>query len=119
VIAALLLVGVLAQTPETPLQKLAHLTIAAHVVSEFADVATTEYALGTGKFHESNPILKWATQDPIPMAIIKGSFTAGTSLLLLKLHHSHPKLAILASSTSALLTGWVAHRNAQGIRSLR
>ncbi len=116
-LSTLVLAALLLQT--TTSEKIAHVAIAGHVVANFADVSSTEWALGKGAFREANPLLKWASKDPIPMAIAKGSYAAGTAYLLLRLHKSHPKLAILAAVTSAGLTGYVAHRNAQLARGVK
>lgn len=113
----LLLVSVLGQTPTS--DKIAHFAIAGHVIAQFADVSATEYALGKGGFREANPLLKWASKDPIPMAITKGLYATGTSFILEKLHKKHPKVAIGAAILSTVATGYVAHRNAQLVRRMK
>jgi hypothetical protein len=108
------LVLLLQATPPAPaprLERVAHLVIGAHVVTQFADVSTTQYLIGTGRFHEANPAMRWIASGPRRMAIVKGSYAVGTSYLFLRYHKAHPKATIAAAAAHAVLTGVVVHLN--------
>lgn len=72
---------------------LTHLAIGAGVVGSFLDVATTMYTIGQGKGYEANPVLAPIAHAPIAFGLVKGSTAVGMSLLILKVHATHPKLA--------------------------
>jgi hypothetical protein len=58
-------------------------------VTAFVDVATTEYGLGKGIVHETNPIQKIFTdKGPVWSGIAKGSMHVGIGYLLIKYHDS-------------------------------
>jgi hypothetical protein len=109
-LAAIFMVAILGQAPPTVAERFAHLTIAWHGIAQFADVATSEYHFGTGDFHEANPAMRWAAGTPLRMGIVKGIYAFGTTWLFIRYHKDHPKLVILASSASGLLTSIVVHR---------
>lgn len=93
--------------------RLTHAAIGAHVVAQFADISTTQYALGTQRYREANPVLRQFGTGPVRMALVKGSYAVGTSYLLLKLHRTRPKLAFTLAVVSAVTTSYVAARNAR------
>jgi hypothetical protein len=117
--SAYLLVALLAQSPTPIAEKVALMGIAAHGIAQAADLSTTEFLLGRGGFKEANPILKWASHDPIPMALVKGGVAVATSYVFIKYHKKHPQLVASISFASAGLTFYVAHRNAQLARGAR
>lgn len=90
-----------------------HAAVAAHVVAHFADISTTQFALGTGRYREANPVLRTVAGGPIRMAIVKGGIAVGTSYLLLRTHKRHPKLTVVLAAVSAVGTSYVAARNAR------
>lgn len=106
---------VLAQQPE-PHRGWLHVAIGAHVLAQFADISTTEYALGTGRYREANPLMRGIANRPIRASLVKGGYAVGTSYLLLKLHRSHPRLAFGIAAGSAVFTGIVAAHNASLVR---
>jgi len=106
-----------AQSPREPEPHVLHAAIAAAVIAQFADVATTEYALGTGRFREANPLLRWSATNPVRMAIVKGGIATASSYALLKIHKDHPKLAFTAAVVSTAATSYAAWRNSASLRS--
>jgi len=110
---------VLAQTPAPPREHhegWLHAAIAAHVVAQFADISTTQFALGTGRYREANPVLRPIMGGPIRMAIIKGTYATVTSYGLLKLHKTRPKTAFALAVLSTVATSYVAARNVRVVR---
>ena len=100
---------------EEPHAKLTHVVIAANVVANFADISTTQYALGTGKFREANLFLK-NVQSPVKMAIVKGSIATGTSYLLIKLHKKKPKTALVLACALTIFNSTFAYKNSKLIK---
>lgn len=92
---------------------LIHAAVAAHVIAHFADISVTQYAIGTGRYHEANPLLSGWAGGPIQMAIVKGGIAVGTSYLLLRIHKSHPKLTFVLAVASAAGTSYIAARNSR------
>lgn len=98
-----------------PPEGVIHAAIAAHVIAQFADVSTTEFAIGSGRFKEANPLVRWGVSDPVKIAILKGAFATGTSYVLLKIHKQHPWYAL---GVSAALTGIGAYAAGHNRRAL-
>jgi hypothetical protein len=117
--SAYLLVALLAQSPTPIAEHVAHIAIASHAIAQAADLSTTEFLLGRGGFREANPVLQWASHDPVPMALVKGGFAVATSWVFLRYHKQHPKLVAVFAFGSTALTGYVAHHNAQLARGAR
>lgn len=117
----LLLALLLAQAPQsapTPERHAGwlHTAIAAHAIAQFADVSTTAWAMGRGGFRESNPIMRPFAGDPVKLAVFKGTYAVGTTYLFKKMHRKRPKTAFALAAGSAVVTSWVAHKNAQLVR---
>lgn len=93
-----------------------HTVLAAHVVAQMVDVATTEYAIGTGRFHEANPVMRWAAGTPLRMGLAKGGLAAASSWGLLTLHRQHPKLALVGTIASTAISVAVSTRNVRTLR---
>lgn len=92
-----------------------HLAIAAHVVAQMVDVSTTEYGIGTGRFREANPAMRWAARSPVTMGIAKGSLAVASSWALLRLHKQHPKAALIGALVSSTISVAVSARNIRTI----
>lgn len=113
----MLLALVLAQAPE-PHARILHAVLAAHVVAQTVDVATTEYALGRGVGREANPAMRWAARAPVRMGLAKGGYAAASSWALLVLHKRHPRAALIAGIASTAVGVVVSARNARAIRPM-
>lgn len=102
-----------AQTPEWH-PRLIHAAIGASITTHFADIATTEYGLGTGRLREANPLMRWATdRGPLPAAAAKSLLALGSNYGLYRLHQAHPKWALVLSGVSTATISYVAYRNHQ------
>ena len=102
-----------AAAPATPHPILTRVAIAAACMAQFADVATTEYAMGTGRAREANPIVApFVHEGPIAAAVVKGAIWGGVSYALVRAHRTHPKGAIVAALAIAAGTSAVAWHNA-------
>jgi hypothetical protein len=102
-----------------PHETIVHAAIAAQAIGQFSDVATTMYAMGRGDFREGNPVLAWAEDKPAAMGLVKGALAAANTYGLLKLHASHPKLALVVALGLTALHGWVSWHNYTLIREGR
>lgn len=100
---------------QNPPEGLVHTAIASNVVAQFADISTTQYALGRGGFREANPFLK-NFSSPVKMAIVKGSIATGSSYLLLKLHKKKPKTALVLASSLTAFYSVIAYKNSKLIK---
>lgn len=96
-----------------------HAVIGANIVAHFIDISLTQYALGTGRFREANPILRGIGTGPVRMAVAKGSIAVGTSYLLIRHHKKNKKLTIGLGIASTVATGYIAARNARSLRHSR
>lgn len=111
-----------AQTTPAPQHETGHLhfVIAAMLVTQFADISTTEYGLGKGVIAEGNLLLKWSTNHgPIATAVVKGSVATGVAMFLIHKHRSHPKAVTVAAIIIGGVTGAAAYHNAHLISQLQ
>lgn len=95
-----------------------HAAIAAGIVVHACDLSTTSWALGKAgdQYREANPALRWASDDPVKLAIAKMGLAVAVSYGVIQLHKEHPKWALAAAITQVVVVGYVAHRNAAQIR---
>jgi hypothetical protein len=93
--------------------------LAAHVVAQTLDVSTTAWGIGSGKVREANPLMRWAAGDPVLLGLVKGGFAVASTIALLKIHKKHPRAAMVVAIGITALTGYIAYRNAQTLRSVR
>lgn len=92
--------------------------LSAHVLAQSADATTTAWGRGAG-MKEANPAMRWAANDPLTLALVKGGFAVLSTLALLKIAKRHPKAAQIAAWAMAAITGTAAVVNAQRIRRAR
>ena len=90
--------------------------VAAQTVSCGTDYGVTMYAMGTGRFHESNPVWAWAERRPVAMGVSKLGICAGVSYALLKEHRKHPKRTALIAGILTAVSVWATVRNARLLR---
>jgi uncharacterized protein DUF5658 len=104
--------------PPSTEARIARWAIGAHVVAQVADTSTTQYAIGSGRFKEANPLLRWGVSDPVRLALIKGGFAVGASYFLLRIHRQHPRIALVTAGALAGITGWAAAHNRRAIGAI-
>lgn len=81
------------------------------------DLATTADALSRPGFHEANPALAWASDQPLALGATKMALAAGSLLIAHELHRSgHRHWAIVANIATTALITTVAIRNARQTR---
>jgi hypothetical protein len=103
-------------TPEWH-ERLVHGAIGAGMIAHFADLSGTEWGIGAGRLTEGNPLMKFATdRGPVPAAIAKGSLAVGSSYALIRLHRTHPKLALGLAIGQTVAISYVAYRNTRLLR---
>lgn len=92
-----------------------HGAIAAAVTASMTDLAVTEYGLGSGALRELNPVLRQG--GPVSTGIVKGATTASSALLLLKLHKTHPKIALIFALGETAFYSWATYHNYQLLKN--
>ena len=104
-----------------PHARLLHLEIAAQMVLQGADLATSEYAFGkTGThFREANPLLGWAQHRPVTLGALKMGLAVGVSYALLTEHRTHPTLSLLGASVFNVLETLVVVKNHQQLAAVK
>jgi hypothetical protein len=93
--------------------------ISVHVGMQMLDYGTTMFAMGTGRFIEANPAMKWAAKDPLKMGVAKAVVAVGSSLLLAKGAQNHPKVTCAASLGMSAIAGYAVHSNVNQIKAWR
>lgn len=104
-------VGLCMKLPPTRWERAATWAIAYYGVCAFADIGSTLFGTGKGVLVERNPILKPLEQEPIPMAIAKGSMTAGITWLFTQLRKKTPVLTALSAAGLGSFQCWAAGNN--------
>lgn len=92
-----------------------HWLIGAQITAQFADLGTSEFAFGTGKFHEANVVMRPFSHDPVVMSLAKAAVGIGTTMAALKLHRSHPGLATFVLTAMAGSAAYSAISNERAI----
>ena len=89
--------------------------ILASGVAAAADLSTTSYNRGKfpTTFREANLILRPFANDPVALAVVKGSMDGVTIWILIKQHKKHPKLVTGIAIAKTIVSGFVAHSNAK------
>lgn len=105
----------LAPEPE-PHPRILHAAIASYVVSQNVDATVTMYGIGRGDFREGNPLLRWAEDRPVGMALTKGAIAVTTSAILIKLHKDRPKTTLILTVALTALQTYAVVRNARQLR---
>jgi len=90
---------------------LLHLALASYTTLNGADLATTEFLLGSDRGREANPILAPFSNRPVAYGAVKMGLSAGTVWLLLRYHHDHPKLAWGLTTLGIAVEGFTVWHN--------
>lgn len=111
----LILVGAIVLGGVTPAfaqsDLLNHVTVGAYMVGQFTDIATTEYCIGRGTCTEANPLMRWASDRPIAMAVVKGSVATISSAILIHFHETHPRATFTTALLLTLGQAWLTYHN--------
>lgn len=92
----------------------ADITQIAVITAHAADLATTSWAIGHDpiKFKESNPLLKWASDKPIKLALAKSILAIGVNYPLARiLKKNHQKWFIAINIAQTIAIGYIAYKN--------
>lgn len=91
------------------------------ITAHGADLATTSWAIGNDpiKFKESNPLLRWASNKPIKLALAKSGFAIAVNYPLARiLKKNHPKWFITINIVQTIFIGYVAYRNQDLVKKM-
>ena len=89
------------------------LSFASAVVAHGADLSTTAWCLGKATCVEANPALGWASDKPIPLAVVKMGTAAGLLLITHRIGRSRPKLAMWLNVAQTVAFSALAVRNSR------
>lgn len=84
------------------------------ITAHGADLATTSWAIGYDpiKFKESNPLIRWAADTPVGLALTKSALAIGVNYPLARiLKKKHPKWFIAINIAQTIAIGYVAYHN--------
>jgi len=111
-VALALLVPSAVRAADEPHALVTHVAIAAYVAASGADLSTTMYAIGSRTGQEGNPAFAPLVGTPWAAGALKMGIAAGTAWGLVKLHDSHPTIALVAAISGAVFFSAVAGHNA-------
>lgn len=92
-----------------------HGAIFAQGVLATADLSTSSWAKGHDgdRYTEANPLLRWAADDPVALAVAKMSVDGAITWWLVKHHAKRPKVVLTIAVIKGIASAYIAHRNAK------
>lgn len=90
-----------------------HAALAGYMMLQGADLSITMYDLGRypQDVREANPAFAPFVSRPALAGAWKMGVAVGTSVALLKLHETHPRLAFVSALAANSIYGWVVWHN--------
>jgi hypothetical protein len=76
-----------------------------------ADLGTTTYLMGTGKYREGNPLLRPFEQRPAWMGVIKGGQCLVAHEALRRQERRHPKLVVFIGIVATAVSAYATFSN--------
>jgi len=108
-----LLVPSTARAADEPHAVITHVAIAAYIAASGADLSTTMYAIGSRTGQEGNPLFAPFVNTPWASGVVKMGVAAATAWGLVKLHDTHPKIALIAAISGTVYFSAIAAHNAR------
>lgn len=109
ILIALLFVVAIARPAWADDEPIYHLSILAAMAAHGADLASSEFAFGTGAFHESNPWLGHFTSNPTAFGVVKMSGAAVGLWAASKIPNK--RIAAVVNFSVAAAFSFVAYHN--------
>jgi uncharacterized protein DUF5658 len=94
-------------------------SLAAAIAAHGADLATSEYCLGSGRCSETNSVMAHFSDQPAAFAAMKVGLTAVSLWCVSKLRENHRTLAIVMNYSMAAAFTAIAAHNAREISRFR
>jgi len=113
VVLALLVPSTARAADDEPHAVITHVAIAAYIAASGADLSTTMYAIGSRTGQEGNPLFAPFVNTPWASGVVKMGVAAATAWGLVKLHESHPKIALIAAISGTVYFSAIAAHNAR------
>jgi len=97
--------------------RLLHSLLAAVMVLEGADIASSMYCLGADECAERNRVMFGLQDHPVLFGSVKMALATASVLVVLKTHKTHPKVALVVSAMLATLYAGVVVHNWHALRA--
>jgi len=110
---AIVLLPASVRATDEPHAVITHVAIAAYIAASGADLSTTMYAIGSRTGQEGNPLFAPFVNTPWASGVVKMGVAAATAWGLVKLHESHPKIALIAAISGTVYFSAIAAHNAR------